>query len=200
MRELLTRRLGPLQVWVWFVLFVIGLVIFLRYRASKQPAPSSNAGNVFNSPNLTTAPSTLIPYSSQVFVNVQQPTTGTSGGPPMPGGGRTRPPGSGIPGWPGPGRHPNPEWPPPNTPPPAQPPPAQPPPVVQQPPPRRESITYSVVSGDTLTRIANLFGLDWNAIYAANQATIEAIAQQHGFSSSGGGHWIFPGEQLLIPT
>jgi len=36
-------------------------------------------------------------------------------------------------------------------------------------------------------------------IYAANVAVIEATAQAHGFPSSDGGHWIFPGEVLCIP-
>jgi nucleoid-associated protein YgaU len=36
-------------------------------------------------------------------------------------------------------------------------------------------------------------------IYAANLALIEATARAHGFGSSEGGHWIFPGEVLCVP-
>lgn len=196
MGGLLTRRIGPVQVWVWFVMLVFGLVIYLRFRASKQPAKTDKSANILNAPNLTTAPSTLVPWTQDIFVNISQPTNGGTPQSPPP---RQRPPATGIPM---PGRRPLPgEWPPtptrPTTPPPATP---SLPPVVQQPPPRRESVTYAVTSGDTLWAIGQRFGIDWNAIYAANQATIEAIARQHGFSSSGGGHWIFPGEQLLIPS
>lgn len=56
--------------------------------------------------------------------------------------------------------------------------------------------TYTVVHGDTLIGIGNKLGVNWHTLYNDNKATIEATARSHGYSSSDGGHWIFPGEQL----
>lgn len=70
MRELLTRKFGPAPVWLWFVVFVIGAVIFLRYRSGKTPTKLSSDAST--SPNLTTGPSQLLPFSMQTFVNTQQ--------------------------------------------------------------------------------------------------------------------------------
>jgi LysM repeat protein len=73
-------------------------------------------------------------------------------------------------------------------------------PVVQVPTNNRTtSITYPVKSGDTLTAIAARFGIGVSPLYTANASLIESTAKSHGFSSSGNGHWIFPGEQLVIP-
>lgn len=74
--------------------------------------------------------------------------------------------------------------------------------------PRTDSIvssagsTYTVVSGDTLWRIASKMlgnGSNWTSIYDANKETIESEAKKHGKSSSDRGHWIWPGEVLTIP-
>lgn len=62
--------------------------------------------------------------------------------------------------------------------------------------------TYTVKSGDTLWAIAKHYygsGTSWRTIYNANKAEIERIAKAHRFSSSDHGHWIFPGEVLVIP-
>lgn len=62
--------------------------------------------------------------------------------------------------------------------------------------------TYTVESGDTLWGIASDFlgaGIRYTEIYDANVDTIEATAQDHGFDSSDSGHWIWPGEELIIP-
>ena len=62
---------------------------------------------------------------------------------------------------------------------------------------------YTVVSGDNLWKIARKFyggsGSDWQRIYAANAAVIEAEAQKRGKASSDNGHWIYPGCVLVIP-
>lgn len=62
--------------------------------------------------------------------------------------------------------------------------------------------TYTAESGDTLWGIASDFlgaGIRYTEIYDANVDTIEATAQDHGFDSSDSGHWIWPGEELIIP-
>ena len=61
---------------------------------------------------------------------------------------------------------------------------------------------YKVVSGDTLWAIAQKYygnGAEYTKIYEANKELIEATAASHGFKSSNGGHWIWPGEVLTIP-
>lgn len=72
MREMLTRKLGPLPVWMWFLLFVLAGVVYFRYRQGKS---SSNMVSQDN-PNLvdTSGQSVLQFVAPDVFVNVQQPT------------------------------------------------------------------------------------------------------------------------------
>ena len=62
--------------------------------------------------------------------------------------------------------------------------------------------TYTVVSGDTLWGIAARklgSGSKWISIYDANADTIEAEAKKRGKAGSDHGHWIWPGEVLMIP-
>lgn len=183
MRELLTRRIGPAPVWLYFIVLVIGGVIFLRWRGSKTA--KSTAGNINDAPNLTNQPSSLIPYTSDIFVNIQQPTGPAT----TPNGDRYRAPRPGrttpIPApLPNPGQAPA---------------PAPSSPVPAPPPMRQTSITYPVVAGDSLFNLAKKFHTTVSALYQANKAQIEAVARQHGFASSQGGHWIFPSERLVIP-
>lgn len=61
--------------------------------------------------------------------------------------------------------------------------------------------TYVVKKGDTLSGIAQKMcggAGNWQAIYNANAASIEATAQSRGMSSSDHGHWIFPGMTLTL--
>lgn len=63
---------------------------------------------------------------------------------------------------------------------------------------------YTVVRGDTtLWGIASKklgSGSKWTSIYDANKDTIEAEAKKHGKANSDHGHWIWPGEVLVIPA
>lgn len=62
--------------------------------------------------------------------------------------------------------------------------------------------SYTVVSGDTLWRIAAQFygrGVDYEKIYEANKENIENTAKSRGKKDSSHGHWIFPGTVLTIP-
>ena len=65
--------------------------------------------------------------------------------------------------------------------------------------PKPAAQTYTVRSGDTLSAIAAAHHTTVSALYGANSATIEAAAKGHGKSSSGGGHWIYPGTVLRLP-
>ena len=63
--------------------------------------------------------------------------------------------------------------------------------------------TYTVVSGDNLSKISKKFyGVTskWKTIYSANVDVIEATARKYGRSSSSNGHWIYPGTKLIIPS
>ena len=65
------------------------------------------------------------------------------------------------------------------------------------------SKTYIVKSGDCLWNIAKSFygdGSKYTVIYNANKAEIEATAKSRGYASSSNGHWIFPGQKLVIPA
>lgn len=65
------------------------------------------------------------------------------------------------------------------------------------------SQTYTIVSGDTLGKIAQkLCGgfANWTKIYDANASVIEAEAQKYGKGSSDHGHWIYPGCTITIPS
>lgn len=70
---------------------------------------------------------------------------------------------------------------------------------VSKPPTRK---TYTVRSGDCLWTIAKRqygSGSKYSTIYSANRAVIESTAKRHGRASSSSGHWIWPGEVLIIP-
>ncbi|MCM1189798.1 MAG: LysM peptidoglycan-binding domain-containing protein [bacterium] len=62
--------------------------------------------------------------------------------------------------------------------------------------------SYTVVKGDTLWGISKKFygsGSKSYIIYDANAELIEATAKTHGKADSQSGHWIWPGETLVIP-
>lgn len=63
--------------------------------------------------------------------------------------------------------------------------------------------TYTVKSGDTLTKISVMFyktSVYWRTIYEANKQVIESTAMKRGMKSSDNGHWIFTGTVLTIPS
>ena len=60
---------------------------------------------------------------------------------------------------------------------------------------------YTVVKGDTLWSISARYcggSKNWPKLYDANADTIEKEAKRRGMSSSDHGHWIFPGEVLIL--
>lgn len=80
------------------------------------------------------------------------------------------------------------------------PPPHTPPLPVTPPPVQVHSQPYTVVWGDTLSKIASKYGMTWQQLYAANQGTINAWASQHGYPvSPNPADNIFPGEPLQVP-
>lgn len=67
---------------------------------------------------------------------------------------------------------------------------------------KKGNSNYVVKKGDTLSRIAlKKMGSarKWTKIYSKNKSVIENTAKKHGFKNSDRGHWIFPGEKLVIP-
>lgn len=93
-----------------------------------------------------------------------------------------------------PTRDPHPPLPPPPAPPAPPAPPVNPPPA-----PATPRQTYTVQSGDVLWSIGSRYGKSAQDFYNANSGTIEDTARQNGFANSDGGHWIFPGEVLVVP-
>lgn len=171
MREFLLRRLGPLPIWSWFLILVFGGAVLITW-VKKRKSGSGSGG--LNS-DASTAPNLTSQqagmYSYPSDIFVNiQQPVGQST----------------TPGTPGPDRD------------------HDTPPILNVPgpeaPPRTRSISYAVVSGDTLEKIGRQFGVPTNVIYAANQSTIESWARSHGFSSSDSGHWIWPTEPLMIPV
>lgn len=179
-KAILMRKVGPFPLVVYGGMGVVALAWYLHKRnaanaaaaAADQPAATSSNIGASSLPDMFSMAYPM-PYSNDVFVNIKNDLP--------------------LPAAPAPTPAPTPAPPPP-------PPPAV---VLPPPPPKQTSITYVVKSGDTLWAIAAKFlgsGAAYPRIYAANAGLIEAIARQHGFASSSGGHWIFPGEQLVIPT
>lgn len=75
--------------------------------------------------------------------------------------------------------------------------------LLSRPAPIASGGTHTVVGGDTLWGIAKQHygsGSSYTRIYGANSGIIEASAKRHGKSSSGNGHWIYPGDVYSIPT
>ncbi len=61
------------------------------------------------------------------------------------------------------------------------------------------TITHTVVPGDTLWHIAQLYDVPggWPAIFRANIDVIERYAKEHGAAADG--NWIYPGQVIRIP-
>lgn len=94
----LSRRIGPAPVWVYFVVLVLAGVLLLRYRAKKASASTPALNSDANvSPNLTSQSGIYIPYPQDTFVNVQQPGAPGEQGPPGPPGPAAPPPPAPLP-------------------------------------------------------------------------------------------------------
>lgn len=62
------------------------------------------------------------------------------------------------------------------------------------------AVTHTVVPGDTLSHIADLYDVPggWPTLFHANLPLITEWAEKHGDEADG--HWIFPGQVLNIPA
>jgi nucleoid-associated protein YgaU len=158
----LTRKLGPLPVWGWAIA-IGGSVIALRLIRGKGafPASSSTVGQTIGG-----------------AVGGQIGTQGEPGAPGAPG--AAGDPGApGAPGAPGDKGAPGDQGPPGGagggTPPPAG------------GPPTHAATYYTVVRGDSLSKIAAQFGLTWPTLYNMNRSVVGANP-----------NLIFPGQRLIV--
>ena len=132
---MLQRRIGPLPIWTWFLILVLGVYLFLRFRANR----GGQSSTINDADNLTSQQSTLVPWSTDIFVNIPQQTVppSTSKGPIITVPPKTTPRYGGINSWL-----------------------ANPP---QNPGPRQTSVTYQVPPGSEPMRsatLASLFGFN----------------------------------------
>jgi hypothetical protein len=137
---LFTRRLGPLPVWVWFLIFVALVAFYIIWRRRKTPATGAVASNAYTAQNLTNQPSTLVPYTSDIFLTVQQP--GAQGPP-----GDTGPVGPAGPTGPQP---------------------VPPPPPAPPQPPATQPTTVTVQPSENLYGIPLRYGITWNQFMNLN--------------------------------
>ncbi len=177
--DTLTQKEGPLPVRAWAALGTAGLAGFMVYRSKKNAAnaaaaqsqqgmgTSSNLGTVPLS-NLTTAAQPMPLQMGDTFVNVTNPPDTTNvnvGGPdvtiqPVPPGPKPPTPPVKTP-YPGP----------------RKPPVKILPPAGKPAPPKPPAKVYTVVSGDSLSKIAQKFygnAALWTQIYTANRGAIGA--------------------------
>lgn len=75
-------------------------------------------------------------------------------------------------------------------------PPDQPGPIRKPPPVTHPSRSYTIVSGDTLSRISTFVKIPVASLYSMNKDVIEKAAKAHGKSSSENGRFIYPGTVL----
>lgn len=88
MRGFMVRRVGPLPLWVWLIVVTVGVYLFLRFRGGGGKKDDSDSSTIYDAENLTTQQSTLVPWSTDIFINVpasSTPAPTTSPTPPKPG-------------------------------------------------------------------------------------------------------------------
>lgn len=180
LKGILTRKVGPAPVWVYAgLLILIGAWWIARRKKAQQSTQSQDSGTTSGGVLDAFALAYPMPYQSDTFVTVQNPPPSVPVQVTIPE----------RPFLPSPTPAPVPA-------------PAPSPIPAPAPPPAATNLSYVVQRGDTLWSIATRFlgsGSRYSAIYQANKSMIEAVAHQHGFASSQGGHWIWPGEKLVIP-
>ena len=201
LRSLLTKNMGGLPAWAWALLVGGGgLALFLFIRRQRGGGGGGQSGALGanaagqQQPIDTSQldPYTGVPYSIEGATN---PATGLPAYYGGPGVDQTTPPTSP----PTPPTQPPTQQPSPTpTPAPAPAPTPTPPPIVSR--------TYTVVRGDTLSRIAPRYGLSTVQLGTANNAALVAAAQAHGVSGTSrygdyprAWDYLYPGEQLVIP-
>lgn len=200
MKELLSRDIGGLPAWAWGLIVLgggIGLFFFIRRQSGSSGSTSGALGQNSSSaaaPDMSQIdPNTGIPYSIESQTN---PATGLPAYYGGPGVDQSLPTNSPVPD---PAPTPTPTPTPSPTPTPAPTPTPTPSPV--------SPTYYTVVSGDTLSKIAPRFGVSTVALGQANSAILTSTAQQHGITGTSkyGSYpkawdYIYPGERLVIPS
>lgn len=181
--NLLTRKAGPMPVWVWGLIGLAVAWAFAKYRdlksaaaaAQQQPAPGAAASSESQQvapqfiieENLPTVP---VSISGIPSAPVTQPTT-----PPLP---VTTPPGTAP------------------KPPVATKPAAPPPPKGTR---KKPPLHYIVHHGDTLGSIAARYGTNWQHLYQYNTTPGVRPADTIATLKQRGPNLLYAGETILIP-
>lgn len=180
--SLLTRKLGPLPVWVYALLILVGAWVYAKYRNKQQAASTSTdtSGTDTSAPEgQAVAPQFVIENNmpATTIGSANQPVPSTP--PPQPP--TVTPPGKGTKPPTGGGK------------PPAKP-PTKKPGSSGKPP-----IKYRVVHGDTLTSIAQSHGVTEAELWAFNTDPKNRSASSIATLKRRGQNTIFAGEEILIP-
>lgn len=169
----LTRKVGPMPMWVWMGGAVLVLLIFSVYR-NNQAANTANSAAASSTTD-STVPADQVPdYINQIYTTVNTPpvnvTTGAPAGTPT----STTPPVT----TPTRGGSPTP------------------------PPPRRPvsaPMSYTVKHGDTLSSIASRYGTTWQALWTYNTTSGNRPASTIATLKKRGPSLLYAGETILIP-
>jgi nucleoid-associated protein YgaU len=189
-KDFLEQKAGPLPVWAWAAIGLVLAYLYSKYRTSKTASSTTGAAT-------TSTPAGEPSSGSPYFVIEDSPTFTHSSPVPT---STTTPPTTTPPG--------TTSTPPVSTSPPPPPVATSPPPVATSPPPPTSSnpaspttkATYTVVAGDTLSKIAAKYGTTWQAIWSYNLTPGVRPAATQAKLQAQGPNLIYAGQSFLIPS
>lgn len=183
--NLLTRKWGPVQVWVWGVGGLVVAWLIAKWQANKSGNASKT--DATEADTADTAQSEQV--APQFIIENNMPATPVGvGAPPTPS--TPVPPTTTPPVVTPPSTTPNP----PATTPPK--PPAKPPAKPAKP---KAPLTYTVKHGDTLSAIAKKYGTTWQALWTYNTTAGNRPADTIKTLKARGPNLLYAGEKILVP-